>query len=143
MKIGIAGAGGLGSNVALNLVRMGVKEFFICDFDKVEKSNLNRQFYFEDQIGEYKAEAIVTNLLKIDSTCKIVSMVIKVEEKNLKKLFDDCDIIVEAFDSAEYKKMIIEEYLNSNKILVGASGVADYDLDLVVQKIFLKVLGEI
>lgn len=51
MKIGIAGAGGIGSNVAANLVRSGVTSLKIVDFDRVESSNLNRQFYFSDQIG--------------------------------------------------------------------------------------------
>ena len=46
--IGIAGAGGLGSNCALNLVRSGFKHFVICDFDVIEPGNLNRQFYFQE-----------------------------------------------------------------------------------------------
>ena len=46
MKIGIAGAGGLGSNVAVHLVRSGISSLKICDFDVIENSNLNRQFYF-------------------------------------------------------------------------------------------------
>lgn len=48
VKVGIAGAGGLGSNCAFNLVRSGFSDFVICDFDIVEPSNLNRQFYFAD-----------------------------------------------------------------------------------------------
>ena len=43
MKIGIAGAGGIGSNVAVHLVRSGVESIKIADFDTIEKSNLNRQ----------------------------------------------------------------------------------------------------
>ena len=46
--IGIAGAGGIGSNVAVNLVRSGVDNFIIADFDKIEESNLNRQYYFHN-----------------------------------------------------------------------------------------------
>ncbi len=45
MRIGIAGAGGLGSNVAVNLVRTGITSIKIVDFDEIEESNLNRQFY--------------------------------------------------------------------------------------------------
>ena len=138
MKIAIAGAGGLGSNIADILLRSGVKEFFIYDFDKVEKSNLNRQFYFEDQIGKYKADCIKENLEKIDSTCRIKSMVIKVEKNNLKELFDHCDVIIEAFDKAEYKSMLVEEYLNSDKLIVSACGIADFDLEHVEVKKFAK-----
>ena len=58
VKIGIAGAGGLGSNCAFNLVRSGFKKLKIVDFDVVEHSNLDRQFYFSDQIGIPKIEAL-------------------------------------------------------------------------------------
>ena len=49
MKIGIAGTGGIGSNVAMHLVRSGITNLKFGDFDRIEKSNLNRQFYFEEQ----------------------------------------------------------------------------------------------
>ena len=43
-RVGIAGAGGLGSNVSMLLVRAGIRKFVIADFDEVNESNLNRQF---------------------------------------------------------------------------------------------------
>ena len=52
--VGIAGAGGLGSNVAPALVRSGVGKLIIADYDTVSESNLNRQFYFANQIGRPK-----------------------------------------------------------------------------------------
>ena len=48
--VGIAGAGGLGSNCAASLARTGVGKLIIADFDVVSEANLNRQFYFYDQI---------------------------------------------------------------------------------------------
>ena len=59
--IGIGGAGGLGSNVAVNLVRSGITDIKIADFDVIEQSNLNRQFYFRDQIGQNKVNALYEN----------------------------------------------------------------------------------
>lgn len=138
MKIAIAGAGGLGSNIAHNLVREGIKELFICDFDTIEKSNLNRQFYFEDQIGQYKVDALKTNLSRIDSTCKIHTKVVKVEQENLKELFDAYDIVIEAFDKAEYKRLFVTEYLNTDKLVICASGIADFDLETIKIKKFGK-----
>lgn len=104
MKIGIAGAGGIGSNVAVHLVRSGIESIKIIDFDKVEKSNLNRQFYFYDQIGMYKSEAVKLNLERIGSSTKIESVNIKIEAENIEELFNDCDIVVEAFDKKSIKK---------------------------------------
>ena len=64
--IGIAGAGGLGSNCAMHLVRSGVRKFVIADFDTVSAGNLNRQFFFTDQIGRSKVEALAENLRRIE-----------------------------------------------------------------------------
>ena len=55
VRVGIAGAGGLGSNCAMHLVRSGVKHITIADFDVVNESNLNRQFFFHDQIGQKRS----------------------------------------------------------------------------------------
>ena len=45
-RVGIAGAGGLGSNCAISLARTGVGTIVIADFDIVEASNLTRQYSF-------------------------------------------------------------------------------------------------
>ena len=46
--VGIAGAGGLGSNCAVALARVGVGKIIIADHDKVSESNLNRQYFFHE-----------------------------------------------------------------------------------------------
>ncbi len=122
--IGIAGAGGLGSNCAFNLVRSGFKNFFIYDFDSVEISNLNRQFYFIDQTGMSKIDALKANLLLINPDLNLTVERILLDNGNIKKLYSECDIVVEAFDKAECKKMIVESFLNSDKLIVSASGLA-------------------
>ena len=70
-RIGIAGAGGLGSNCAMHLVRAGVRHLTVADFDVVNESNLNRQFFFRDQLGQKKVDALKTNLLRIDPEADI------------------------------------------------------------------------
>ena len=64
--VGIAGLGGLGSAVAVALARMGVGRLVLVDFDVVEPSNLNRQQYFVDQLGQSKALALGENLKRIN-----------------------------------------------------------------------------
>lgn len=124
IKIGIAGAGGLGSNCAFNLVRSGFKKFKIVDFDTVEYSNLDRQFYFLDQIGIPKIEALKNNLLGINPILDIEMVLDKITAQNVANLFTDCDVIVEAFDKADCKTMLIEKYYDSGKLLVSATGLA-------------------
>ncbi len=140
MKIGILGAGGIGSNVAVNLVRSGVSNLKIADFDRIDHSNLNRQFYFHDQIGRSKVEALKENLERIAPDLNLEILDVKIEKNNAKELFDDCDILVEALDKKEYKTLLIEEFYSSNKLIVSASGIAHHDIDNIITKKFGKNL---
>ena len=129
MRIGIAGAGGIGSNVAVQLVRAGLKCFFkIVDFDRIEASNLNRQFYFADQIGQTKATTLVENLRRIDPAADLQALVLRLTAGNMARTFEDVDIVVEGFDGAADKKILLETFAGSSKMVVAASGVAGLDL---------------
>ena len=127
MKISIAGVGGIGSNVAVNLVRSGVDWLRIVDFDRVEISNLNRQFYFHDQIGRLKVEALTENLTRIRPDLRIEALAVRIDAANCRALFADCDLIVEGFDRQADKKMLFETFADT-KIVVSACGIAGSDL---------------
>lgn len=127
IKIGIAGCGGLGSNIAMMLVRAGIKKFTIVDFDKVEMTNLNRQFYFQKDIGKPKIQALQANLQQINPEVNVICVEKKLNENDIYTVFEDCEIIVEAFDSVEAKTMITQVFQDekfNNKYLVGGSGLA-------------------
>ncbi|TCT15647.1 sulfur carrier protein ThiS adenylyltransferase [Natranaerovirga pectinivora] len=126
VTIGIAGAGGLGSNCAFNLVRSGFNKLIIVDFDHIEASNLNRQFYFYDQLGKPKVEALEKNLKRINPDINITAIHTKLEKENIKDIFKTCDIVVEAFDKAEYKALIIQELIKEKEFIVAASGLAGW-----------------
>ena len=126
VRVGIAGAGGLGSNVAMHLVRAGIRKFTIADFDVVSVSNLNRQFFFRDQIGKKKVEALKENLLRIESDLDLELADIKLDEVNAAKFFVACDIIVEAFDNVESKAMLARVVVGAGKTLVTASGIGGW-----------------
>lgn len=140
LKIGIAGAGGLGSNCALNLVRSGFKSFIIIDFDVVEASNLNRQFYFLDQLDTPKVEALKSNLLRINPDLEIKAINTRIERENIIQLFEECDVVVEAFDKAKYKAMLAECLFFSGKLIVCASGIGGWGKsdDIKVNKVHEK-----
>ena len=126
MKVGIAGVGGIGSNVAVNLVRSGIDALKIVDFDRVEPSNLNRQFYFHDQIGRFKVEALMENLRRIRPEVRIEALVKRIVADNCLDLFSDCELIVEGFDSRADKKMLVEQ-LAGSRVVVSACGIAGSD----------------
>lgn len=124
--VGIAGAGGLGSNCAQALVRCGLGHLVIADFDVVEAGNLNRQFYFRDQIGMIKVDALKENLLKINPKARIITHNVKIKPDNIVRYFDNVDVLVEAFDLSDQKEMIVEtslEHWPARPLVVG-SGLA-------------------
>ena len=126
VRIGIAGAGGLGSNCAMHLVRSDVKHLTIVDFDVVNESNLNRQFFFRDQIGQKKVEAIKANLLRIEPDADIRAVDIRLDASSAREIFADCGIVVEAFDAVDAKVMLVSAFASSGKKLVTASGLAGW-----------------
>ena len=126
VRVGIAGAGGLGSNCAMHLVRSGVKHITIADFDVVNESNLNRQFFFRDQIGQKKVEAIKANLLRIEPDADIRAVDIRLDASSAREVFADCGIVVEAFDAVDAKVMLVSAFASSGKKLVTASGLAGW-----------------
>ena len=126
VRVGIAGAGGLGSNCAMHLVRSGVKHITIADFDVVNESNLNRQFFFRDQLGQKKVEAVKENLLRIEPDVDIRAVDMRLDASSAREIFADCGIVVEAFDAVDAKVMLVSAFASSGKKLVTASGLAGW-----------------
>ena len=132
--VGIAGAGGLGSNCAMHLVRAGVKKFVIADFDVVTKSNLNRQFFFRDQLGRKKVDALAENLRRIEPDLELALYDARLAPDNIDLMFSECSVIVEAFDTAEAKSMLLKAVLPLGKPVVAASGLAGWGRSLAIRQ---------
>ncbi|MBF0501269.1 MAG: sulfur carrier protein ThiS adenylyltransferase ThiF [Candidatus Riflebacteria bacterium] len=106
--IGIAGCGGLGSTSAISLARIGIGRLIIVDFDVVEPSNLNRQQFFIDQIGRPKVEALRETIARINPAISVVAHAVKLDATNIPTIFRSVDVLVEAFDRADQKAMLVE-----------------------------------
>lgn len=126
--VAIIGCGGLGSNVAEMLVRSGVGRLTLVDFDTVDERNLNRQFFFRDQIGMPKVIALAENLQRIRSDVRLDLVQDRVTPENLLGLVRGTCAIVEAVDEAGTKAMIVNTCLADlpDIPLVTASGLAGY-----------------
>ena len=127
-KVAIVGLGGLGSNVALWLARLGVGQLLLYDFDKVELSNLNRQYYFLEDVGQYKATALLGHLKAVNPYGNYHSRVVQLTEDNLAELLSEAHIVCEALDKPEAKALLVNGVLESfpDKYLVSASGLAGF-----------------
>ena len=127
-RVAIAGLGGLGSNVAFALARIGVGHLHLIDFDQMDITNLNRQQYFIKHVGMYKTEALAQELKEINPYLHVVTDCVRVSEENLERLFAEEQIICEAFDVPEAKALLVNGIMEKypDKILVAASGMAGY-----------------
>ena len=126
--VGIAGAGGLGSNAAIMLARAGVGRLIIADFDRIEPSNLNRQQYAVNQVGLRKVKALRANLEQMTPYTEVIIHDVKINAKNIDRIFGAADVLIEAFDKAEAKGMLINGWLtlHPDRPIIAASGLAGY-----------------
>jgi len=126
--VGVAGLGGLGSAVAISLARMGIGTLILADFDIVEPSNLNRQNYFIEHIGMPKTEAMTQILFQINPYIRVEPHTVVLTRENIPDIFKSATVVVECFDGAEAKAMIIETVADTlpEAFAVGASGLAGY-----------------
>lgn len=109
--VGLAGCGGLGSNAAVALVRAGVGRLILVDFDVVEESNLNRQYFFRSELGRNKAAVLAERLRDINPEVELEVHEEKIEPGSVDRLFGRADVLVEAFDRAESKRWLLEAWI--------------------------------
>lgn len=124
--VGIAGLGGLGSNLAIFLARLGVGHLILVDFDVVDITNLNRQHYTMKDLGIPKTLALVEQLEAINPYLTYETYTERVVPSNVERLFSGCDVVVEAFDKPDQKAMLLENLLTRlpEKPVVSGSGMA-------------------
>ena len=127
-SVGIAGLGGLGSAIAIALARVGVGTLVLADFDVVEPSNLNRQQFFVDQIGQPKTKALTENLARINPYVRLVAHEVRLTPENVGEIYGEADVMVEAFDRADQKAMLVEAWSKARPgvPIVVASGLAGH-----------------
>ncbi|MDR1861931.1 MAG: sulfur carrier protein ThiS adenylyltransferase ThiF [Candidatus Ancillula sp.] len=127
-RVAICGCGGLGSNIATALARIGVGYLKLIDFDAVEPSNLNRQNFFESHLGQDKPLALQEMLHNVNSEVQVEVEVVKIVQENAPALLQDVDIICEAFDNPKSKAVLANicrtDPVLSSKPYVGGSGMA-------------------
>ncbi len=126
--VGIAGLGGLGSNAAVSLARLGIGKLILVDYDVVEPSNLNRQQYFIKHIGMLKTQALREIIYEINPYVEVKTIDIYLDKQNIMEYFKEAQIIIEAFDNPKCKAELTNTILTQckDKFLVAASGMAGY-----------------
>jgi len=99
-KVLIAGVGGLGSPVAINLAAAGVGVIRLVDHDRVDLSNLNRQtLHWNKDIGRKKVDSALEKLRELNPDIKIEAIEKTIDESTVSQIVDDSDLIVDAMDN--------------------------------------------
>ena len=109
-RIHIIGCGSVGSTIAENLARCGIKKMTLWDFDKVEAHNIVNQMFREADVGKTKAEALKDILLEINP-----DMEIKLKPNGWNGEMMSGYVFL-AVDSIEIRRKIVEQHMNNNNI---------------------------
>jgi len=127
----VIGLGGLGCPLITYLAASGVGKIGIVDFDKVEISNLNRQTLFNpNDIGKLKVNQVKKAINKLNKKIKIIPFEKKLTSKNIKKIFNNFDIICDGTDNYDTRYLINDHCLESKKILI-SSAINKFDGQLM------------
>ena len=126
-KVLVLGVGGVGGYVVEALVRSGINNIIIVDFDKVDITNINRQIIaLSSTIGKLKVDVLEKRILDINPNCKITKISTKIDDNNYLDLFkDSIDYFIDACDDIKVKKSVIKYCLNNNINIISSMGAGN------------------
>lgn len=100
--VAIIGAGNIGSNAALQLVRLGVRNLIVYDHDIIEEHNLSSQHYDLRHIGKLKVDALAEQIKHLAPDCNVTTVPAEYQGEKLQ-----ADILVSAVDSLDIRRAIL------------------------------------
>ena len=118
----IVGAGGLGCPAAEFLTRAGIGTIGIIDNDKVNLSNLHRQsLYDSSDVGKFKVTTVKKKLNKININTSVKIYKLRLDKKNIKKIINKYDHIIDASDNFETKFLLNDFCFKYKKFLISGA----------------------
>ena len=123
----VVGLGGVGGYAVESLVRSGIENIIIIDHDKIDKSNLNRQIIsLNSNISEDKVSVSKKRILEINPECKVTIHKTFLDKHTIDILDNyHIDYIVDACDTIEAKKLLIDYSIDKNIKLISSMGTAN------------------
>ena len=125
-KVALFGLGGVGGYTLETLIRMGIKNIFICDGDVFDESNLNRQILaLKSNIGINKAVVGKNRILSINPEVKVEVFDKFVDEETIKEINFDFDYIIDAIDDTKAKVLLIKKANELNVPIISMMGAGN------------------
>ncbi len=107
-RVGVAGLGGMGSNIAEIFCRLGVGAIRATDPDTIERTNINRQVIaFEDTVGVKKADAAYNELKRIAKDVNFEISTEGIQAHNVEKFVEGLDVVINEIDVFHIDKQIL------------------------------------
>jgi len=130
----VIGAGGLGSSALQYLAAAGVGNIGICDFDKLDVSNLHRQIIYDfSQTGFPKAELAKKNILRLNPYLNIQIIDNKISAANVEEVISQYDVVLDCTDNFN-TKFLIHDACYLNRINLIQSSIYQFEGQLHVFK---------
>jgi molybdopterin-synthase adenylyltransferase len=123
-RVLLIGAGGLGSPIALYLASAGVGRITLCDGDKVDLTNLQRQIVHRTEaVGTDKTQSARATLASINAEVEVVALTERVADKRISELTADADVVIDASDNFATRHAINRACVEHRKPLVSGAAV--------------------
>ena len=126
-KVCVVGLGGVGGYAVEALIRSGIENIVIVDYDTIDITNLNRQIITNtSNISKNKTDEFEKHIHLINPNCTIQKITTKITENNMKELFNTkFDYLIDACDDITIKELLIKICLNKNITMISSMGTGN------------------
>jgi molybdopterin/thiamine biosynthesis adenylyltransferase len=120
----VIGAGGLGSAALLYLAASGMGRITVCDGDKVDLTNLQRQVvHRNDSVGKPKASSAAATLAALNPDIRVEPLEERAGPERLMALVRTADVVLDCSDNFATRHALNRACVASRKPLVSGAGV--------------------
>jgi molybdopterin/thiamine biosynthesis adenylyltransferase len=120
----LIGVGGIGCAAASYLAASGVGNLLLCDFDRVDATNLGRQFlYGPEDIGELKARQAAASLTRINPDIQISAITERLAGEALASAVANADVVLDGSDNFATRFQVNDACVTANTCLISGAAI--------------------
>ena len=143
-KVAVCGNGGVGSIIPLVLLRSGILDFILVDFDKVDRSNLNRQIAYNlNDVGKLKSEALSLHLKELRKEVNTLVIGKKIDNNFDFSIFDSCSYVFDCIDDIKAKVLLIKYCKSKGIKIISSLGMGNRlnSTEIIITKLIMITIN--